>query len=95
MTVIPAVDANSLIATEDNRYDPQFRNYDLEGASMKNVVYDENWDFTPTVSLAGAYGGSEAFAQPHFATAGLSVGGQTYTSPAVGAWFGCNQPAAN
>lgn len=95
VTVIPAVDANSLIATEDNRYDPQFRNYDLEGASMKNVVYDENWDFTPTVSLAGAYGGSEAFAQPHFATAGLSVGGQTYTSPAVGAWFGCNQPAAN
>ena len=93
VTVIPGVDGNSLIATEDNLYNPQFRNYDLEGASMKNVIYNDSWDFTPTVSLAGAYSGSEAFAQPHFATAGLTVGGQTYTSPAVGAWFGCNQPA--
>ena len=92
-TIIPGVDGNSLIATEDNLYNPQFRNYDLEGASMKNVIYNDSWDFTPTVSLAGAYSGSEAFAQPHFATAGLTVGGQTYTSPAVGAWFGCNQPA--
>ena len=93
VTIIPGVDGNSLIATEDNLYNPQFRNYDLEGASMKNVIYNDSWDFTPTVSLAGAYSGSEAFAQPHFATAGLTVGGQTYTSPAVGAWFGCNQPA--
>ena len=88
VTLIPAVDTNSLIANGTEYYDPQFRNYDLEGASMKNVVYDENWDFTPTVNLQGAYNGNEAFAQPHFATAGLSVGGQTYTSPAVGAWFG-------
>ena len=93
VTIIPGVDGNSLIATEDNLYNPQFRNYDLEGASMKNVIYNDSWDFTPTVSLAGAYSGREAFAQPHFATAGLTVGGQTYTSPAVGAWFGCNQPA--
>ena len=93
VTIIPGVDGNSLIATENNLYNPQFRNYDLEGASMKNVIYNDSWDFTPTVSLAGAYSGSEAFAQPHFATAGLTVGGQTYTSPAVGAWFGCNQPA--
>lgn len=93
VTIIPGVDGNSLIATEDNLYNPQFRNYDLEGASMKNVIYNDSWDFTPTVSLAGAYSGSEAFAQPHFATAGLTVGGHTYTSPAVGAWFGCNQPA--
>ncbi len=91
-TVIPAVDGNSLIATEGNYYNPQFRNYDLEGASMRNVVYDESWDFTPTVAFNGAYSGNETFAQPHFATTGLSVGGTTYTSPAVGAWFGCNQP---
>lgn len=89
VTLIPAVDANSLIANGTEYYDPQFRNYDLDGASMKNVVYDESWDFTPTVNLQGAYNGNEAFAQPHFATSGLSVGGQTYTSPAVGAWFGC------
>lgn len=91
-TVIPAVDDNSLIATEGNYYNPQFRNYDLEGASMRNVIYNDSWDFTPTVAFNGAYSGNEAFAQPHFATNGLSVGGQTYTSPAVGAWFGCNQP---
>ncbi len=91
-TVIPAVDGNSLIATEGNYYNPQFRNYDLEGASMRNVIYNDSWDFTPTVAFNGAYSGNEAFAQPHFATNGLSVGGQTYTSPAVGAWFGCNQP---
>ena len=91
-TVIPAVDGNSLIATEGNYYNPPFRNYDLEGASMRNVIYNDSWDFTPTVAFNGAYSGNEAFAQPHFATNGLSVGGQTYTSPAVGAWFGCNQP---
>ena len=91
-TVIPAVDGNSLIATEGNYYNPQFRNYDLEGASMRNVIYNDSWDFTPTVAFNGAYSGNETFAQPHFATNGLSVGGQTYTSPAVGAWFGCNQP---
>lgn len=91
-TVIPAVDGNSLIATEGNYYNPQFRNYDLEGASMRNVIYNDSWDFTPTMAFNGAYSGNEAFAQPHFATNGLSVGGQTYTSPAVGAWFGCNQP---
>ena len=91
-TVIPAVDGNSLIATEGNYYNPQFRNYDLEGASMRNVIYNDSWDFTPTVAFNGAYSGNETFAQPHFATNGLSVGGQTYISPAVGAWFGCNQP---
>ena len=59
---------------------------------MRNVIYNDSWDFTPTVAFNGAYSGNETFAQPHFATNGLSVGGQTYTSPAVGAWFGCNQP---
>ena len=85
---VPAVDSHSLIANGTEFYNPQFRNYDLDGNKTSNVVYDDNWDFTPGVNLPGAYSGNDAFAQPHFATTGLSVGGQTYNSPAVGAWFG-------
>ena len=85
---VPAVDSHSLIADGTEYYNPQFRNYDLDGNKTSNVVYNDSWDFTPTVNLPGAYSGNEAFAQPHFATTGLNVGGQTYNSPAVGAWFG-------
>ena len=85
---VPAVDSHSLIADGTEFYNPQFRNYDLDGNKTSNVIYNDNWDFTPTVNLQGAYSGNASFAQPHFAANGLSVGGKTYNSPAVGAWFG-------
>ena len=88
-TTIPGVDSHSVIATEGNYYNPQFANYDLEGASMRNVIYDDNWDFHPTVNIEGAYSGSDEFARPHFSTSGLNIGGEVYNSPSVGAWFGC------
>ena len=56
---------------------------------MRNVIYDNNWDFHPTVNIEGAYSGSDEFARPHFSTNGLNIGGEVYNSPSVGAWFGC------
>lgn len=86
-TVVPGVDSHSVIATQDNLPNPAFVNYDINTASMKNVVYNENWDFHTTNVIAGAYSGNDEFAQPYWA-AGLVVKGVTYKSPAVEAHFG-------
>ena len=86
--LVPAVDAHSIIATKDNLPDPAFVNYDIHTAKMSDVVYDNTWDFHTTNVIAGAYSGSEAFAQPYFQTSGLTVGDATYYSPAVKACFG-------
>ena len=87
-TVVPGIDVHSVIATETNLPDPAFVNYDINTAKMSEVVYDEAWDFHTANVIAGAYSGNEAFAQPYFQTAGLTVNGQTYYSPAVKAHFG-------
>lgn len=85
---VPGVDVHSIIATEENMPNPSFVNYDINTAKMSNVVYDAAWDFHTTTILAGAYSGSEAFAQPYFQTSGLTVNGNTYCSPAVKPYFG-------
>lgn len=87
-TVVPAVDANSVIATEDYLPDPEFVNYDINTAVMSLVEYDDDWDFTPTNIIAGAYSGSASFATPYYTTSGLTVNGETYYSPAVEDSFG-------
>lgn len=85
---VPGVDVHSIIATEENMPNPSFVNYDINTAKMSSVVYDAAWDFHTTTILAGAYSGSEAFAQPYFQTSGLTVNGNTYCSPAVKPYFG-------
>lgn len=87
-TVVPGIDVHSVIATKDNLPNPAFVNYDINTAKMSQYAYDESWDFHPTNNIAGAYSGTEAFAQPYFLTNGLTVNGKTYNSPAVQAHFG-------
>ena len=88
---VGVVDANSVIATEENGQDPLFVNFDINAVPLTQYTYDAAWDFHVQAGspvLTGACNGSEAFAAPYFATAGLTVNGQTYNSPAVAAQFG-------
>lgn len=85
------VDLNSVIATKDDLKDPMFVNYDVNGVSLTNYIYDENWDFSVRAGspvLSGAYSGSDANMQPYFGTNGLTLNGETYVSPAIQPWFG-------
>ena len=84
----PAVDTHSVVATEDDGKDPMFASYDLSGVSLMNYIYDDSWDFHVQAGSPVLEGAATAdLATPHFA-AGLTVNGQTYTSPAVEARFG-------
>ena len=85
------VDANSVIATEDDLKDPQFVNFDINQVALTSYSYDSAWDFHVNAGspvLSGAYAGSDAFATPLFGSNGLNVNGKSYTSPAVQAQFG-------
>ncbi len=88
---VGVVDAHSVIATEEDSKDPLFVNFDINAVSLTGYVYDDAWDFHLTASspaLSGAYAGGDADATPSFLTSGLTVNGQTYTSPAVETCFG-------
>ncbi len=82
------VDANSMIATETNAIDPLFVNFDINSVGLTDYVYDDSWDFhvnSGSPVLSGAYSGSDI--TPYFA-GGLTVGGKTYTSPAIASYIG-------
>ena len=87
------VDANSIIArTADEAValDPKFVNFDLN-MDPASYTFNDSWDFhltagSPALDASKTYTAGDR--QPYFATSGLEVNGQTYTSPAVGAWFG-------
>lgn len=89
----PAADTHSKIAKtpeEAAGLNPMFVNYDI---NSDPALYDWNgsWDFHVQAGspvLEGAYVPTDTDRQPFFATAGLTVNGQTYTSPAVQPWFG-------
>lgn len=87
-TVVPAIDANSVIATEKNLPEPQFVNYDIHTSKISEVSFNEAWDFHTLNLIPGAYNGNASFAQPYYQTAGLTVNGNTYYSPAVQPYFG-------
>lgn len=85
------VDAHSIIATETDSKDPLFVNYDLNGVSLTNYIYNNAWDFHVQAGspvLEGAYDGNDTAMAPHFGTDGLTVDGKTYTSPAPQAYYG-------
>ena len=89
----PEVDVNSIAATSAEKaseLDPMFVNYDLD-SDPASFSWDDSWDFhvqSGSPVLKGAYEPSDASRQPFYATSGLTVNGQTYTSPAVQPWFG-------
>ena len=87
------VDVNSIIArTADEAValDPKFVNFDLN-MDPASYTFNDSWDFhlaagSPALDASKTYTAGDR--QPYFGTSGLEVNGQTYTSPAVGAWFG-------
>ena len=89
----PSADVNSKIAKtadEAETLNPMFVNYDIN-VDPALYAWDNNWDFhvqggSPV--LEGAYTPEDASRQPFYAAAGITVNGQTYTSPAVQPWFG-------
>lgn len=88
------VDVHSVItktAEECAVNDPKFVNFPINDVALTDYVYDEAWDFHVQAGspvLSGAYDGNDAALAPYFGTEGLSVNGQTYTSPKVEAHFG-------
>lgn len=85
------VDAHSLIATQEDGKDPMFVNFDINRVSLTSYTYDDSWDFhvqSGSPVLTGAYDGTDATMVPFFQTSGLTVNGETYTSPAVANHFG-------
>ncbi len=85
------VDVHSIIATESDLRDPLFVNFPINDVPLMSYTYDASWNFhlqASSPAISGAATGSEAFAVPYFAAQGLTVNGQTYTSPDVAARFG-------
>ena len=88
------VDVHSVItktAEDCAANDPKFVNFPINEVALTDYVYNNAWDFHVQAGspvLAGAYDGNDAALAPYFGTEGLSVNGQTYTSPKVEARFG-------
>lgn len=83
-----AVDSHSIVATADNRPDPDFVNFDINGTSLTSYVYSDAYNFhlrAGSPALTGAMASSGM--TPHFA-GGLIVNGVKYTSPELKSHFG-------
>ena len=87
------VDVHSVMAKtaeEAVSFDPKFVNFDLN-MDPASYTFDDSWDFhlqagSPALDASKTY--TAGGRQPYFGTSGLQVNGQTYTSPAIGNWFG-------
>lgn len=87
------VDVHSVMAKtaeEAASLDPKFVNFDLN-MDPASYTFNDSWDFhlaagSPALDASKTYTAGDR--QPYFGTSGLEVNGQTYTSPAIGAWFG-------
>lgn len=88
-----AVDIHSIVSASagDEAANPMFINFPYMNNPLDAYVYDNSWDFHVAANspvLKNAYSGNDAKMQPYFGASGLTVNGETYTSPAVQAWFG-------
>lgn len=87
------VDVHSVIARTAEKavsLDPKFVNFDLN-MDPASYTFDDSWDFhlqagSPALDASKTY--TAGGRQPYFGTTGLQINGQTYTSPAIGNWFG-------
>ena len=87
------VDVHSVMAKtaeEAASLDPKFVNFDLN-MDPASYAFNDSWDFhltsgSPALDASKTYTAGDR--QPYFGASGLEVNGQTYTSPAIGAWFG-------
>ncbi len=87
------VDVHSVMAKtaeEAASLDPKFVNFDLN-MDPASYTFNDSWDFhltsgSPALDASKTYTAGDR--QPYFGASGLEVNGQTYTSPAISAWFG-------
>lgn len=87
------VDVHSVMAKtaeEAVSLNPKFVNFDLN-MDPASYTFDDSWDFhlqagSPALDASKTY--TAGGRQPYFGTTGLQINGQTYTSPAIGNWFG-------
>lgn len=87
------VDVHSVIARtaeEAVSLDPKFVNFDIN-MDPASYTFNDSWDFhlqagSPALDASKTY--TAGGRQPYFGTTGLQINGQTYTSPAIGNWFG-------
>lgn len=88
------VDAHSIITKTEAECainDPKFVNFPINDVALTDYLYQDAWDFHVQAGspvLTGAYSGNDEAMAPYFGTEGLSINGQTYTSPKVEARFG-------
>lgn len=75
-----------IIGTLAGQNDPMFENYTLS-TDVNNADYNTSWDFH-LKSGSPALTGAKADFSAHFHTSGITLNGQTYTSPAPAAYFG-------
>lgn len=87
------VDVHSVMAKtaeEAVSLNPKFVNFDLN-MDPASYTFNDSWDFhlqagSPALDASKTY--TAGGRQPYFGTTGLQINGQTYTSPAIGNWFG-------
>ncbi len=89
----PKVDEHSPVSASagDNAKDPKFVNYGFNTVELNSYTFDTNWNFhvqSASPVLTGAYASFSGAYAPYFATAGLTVNGVEYKTPAPAARFG-------
>jgi hypothetical protein len=89
----PVVDAHSIVSASagDAATDPKFINYGFNAVPLNSYTFDSSWNFhvqSGSPVLNGAYGNFTGDFAPYFGTAGLTVNGTAYTTPAPAARFG-------
>jgi len=89
----PKVDEHSPVSASagDNAKDPKFINYGFNTVELNSYTFDNNWNFrvqSASPVLTGAYSSFTGAYAPYFASAGLTVNGVEYKTPAPAARFG-------
>ena len=78
---------HSTLAVEADGKDPLFVNFDINSVSLTEYVYDSSWDFHLKEG-SPALVSTAASVEPYFAVNGLTVGSETYLSPALKPYCG-------
>ena len=89
----PKVDSHSLISASagDAAKDPKFVSYGFSTVDLNSYTYVTTWDFHVQATsqvLTGAYSSFTGSYAPYFGTAGITVNGTEYKTPAPAARFG-------
>lgn len=82
----PAIDQHSLISSPSSLLDPGLVSFGLNTVSFTDYAYNPSWNLHLTAG-APALTGANGSVNPYF-SAGLTLGGKLYTSPALMPYFG-------